>query len=88
MTVGAQAQMRRSFSRPLWRIAALPFVAYLGQIGVALALGAGQDEVLPWLVVVVVLLMLIAAYMCWGLLRDPILGRSRPLAPRDEGPGA
>jgi len=46
--------MRRSFSRPLWRIAALPFVGYLGQTGVALALGAGQDEGLPWLAVVVV----------------------------------
>ena len=88
MTVGAQAQMRRSFSRPLWRIAALPFVGYLGQTGVALALGAGQDEGLPWLAVVVVLLLLIAAYLCCGLLRDPILGRLQQTAPRGEGPGA
>ena len=40
------------------------------------------------MVVVVVLLLLIAAYLCWGLLCDPILVRLQPTVSHDEGPGA
>ena len=78
VTIGGGVRMRRAWSRTVSVAVWLPLGCYLVQIGVAITISMSCVEGLHWLVLVVVVLLLNAAYICWGLLRNPILDRMKP----------